>query len=228
MYIISAAQLRRIGGVDNARSRNITDKLVRCLPDHLSIYGINQAHRLVPFLAQIAHESAHFKTTTEYATGVNYAWRKDLGNNVAGDGKRFKGRGLIQLTGRANYKRFGKVLDVDLITNPNLAAKFPIALLTALEYWKRKKLNSYCDKGDFLNLTRRINGGYNGLDDRFKKYGRAALIFLKNWKSIKGFQKDHGLVADGVVGPNTHAALHKALVALSDTNKPISIIERMK
>ena len=181
---ISAAQLRRIGGVNNARSRNITELLSIALPKCIGMFGLDTPHRLVPFLAQIAHESAHFKTTTEYASGVNYAWRKDLGNNVAGDGKRFKGRGLIQLTGRANYKRFGKVLGVDLITNPKLAAKFPIALLTALEYWKRKKLNSYCDKGDFLNLTRRINGGYNGLDDRFKKYGRAALIFLKNWKKF--------------------------------------------
>lgn len=120
------------------------------------------------FLAQLAHESDGFRTTEEYASGRAYEGRDDLGNYEAGDGVRYKGRGLIQLTGRANYKMYGPLVGADLETYPELAAKFPFALLTGIEYWKKRGLNHYADRGDFPGITKRINGGLNGIDSRYK------------------------------------------------------------
>lgn len=129
-------------------------------------YDITDKRRLTYFLAQLAHESDGFRTTREYASGKAYEGRKDLGNTRPGDGVRYRGRGLIQLTGRYNYKLFGEKIGVDLENNPDLAEQFPIALEVALVYWDHHDLNRYCDKGDFKGLTKRINGGLNGYADR--------------------------------------------------------------
>ena len=145
--------------------------------------------RLADFLAQGAHESAGFKTTTEYATGRAYEGRRDLGNTNPGDGARFKGRGIFQITGRANYLRYGVKINADLVGNPPLAAQFPHALNTAAEYWKDHNLNRYADSADFQGETRRINGGLNGLASR-QQYRARALHALSDLKSALTVRSD--------------------------------------
>ena len=136
------------------------------MPDLATKFGINTPLRQAHFLAQCAHESAGMRTTTEYASGKEYEGRKDLGNTQPGDGVRFKGRGLIQLTGRANYAAYGKKLGIDLVSHPETAAAFPAAILTAGQYWADHGLNAFADKDDVLTITKRINGGTNGLAER--------------------------------------------------------------
>lgn len=190
-------------------------------------YGLTTKSRIVHFLAQIAHESAHFQTVEEYASGAAYEGRKDLGNTKKGDGKRYKGRGYIQLTGRANYATYGRILGLDLINNPELAEVPLNALRIALEYWKAKKLNQYADKDDIRTITRRINGGENGLQDRknylakFKKVINVtpvpamdkeeveAILPSVGVKTVEEFQEKKGLVVDGVVGEATKDALEE-------------------
>lgn len=147
---------------------SIVSGLASAMPKVIQIANLTTPQRLAQFLAQIAHESDGFRTTTEYASGKEYNNRKDLGNGPT-DGPTFKGRGLIQLTGRYNYEKYGDELGVDFIKNPALAAQFPYAALMAAQYWKNNKLNVFADRGDINNITRRINGGFNGLADR-KKY----------------------------------------------------------
>lgn len=129
---------------------------------------ITSGNRLNMFLAQLAHESDGFITTREYASGAAYEGRDDLGNTQEGDGKRFRGRGLIQLTGRANYASFNQDLpeDIDIIKYPQLVEEFPLALEAATWFWTTRKLNEVADTGDFRRVTKRINGGYNGMIDR--------------------------------------------------------------
>jgi putative chitinase len=122
--------------------------------------------RLAHFLAQAAHECDGFKTLVEYASGKAYEGREDLGNTEPGDGVRYRGRGIFQLTGRANYKQFGRALKLDLVGIPMLAQEPDICVQVALLYWKAKKLNFYADQDDIKAITRRINGGYNGLESR--------------------------------------------------------------
>lgn len=132
--------------------------------------------RLAHFMAQLMHESGNFRYMEEIASGAAYEGRRDLGNTVRGDGKRFKGRGPIQLTGRANYRTFGRRIGIDLERHPEIAAIPSIGLHTALEYWEDRKLNTFADRDDVLTVTRRINGGTNGLADRKSKLAR-----LKGW-----------------------------------------------
>lgn len=147
--------------------------------------------RVSHFLAQLLHESAAFRYTEELASGAAYEGRRDLGNTVAGDGRRFKGRGLIQLTGRANYaafeahlRRTGQTgpgrIPYDLLRDPGQVARLPLAVETATWYWTTRNLNAIADRGEdrdeVVAITRRVNGGTNGLDDRlqyFMKVGAA-------------------------------------------------------
>jgi len=135
--------------------------------------NINTPQRQAAFLAQLAHESGEFRWMEELASGAAYEGRKDLGNTQPGDGVRFKGRGPIQLTGRANYEAAGKALGIDLVNNPKRAADPDVGFRTAAWFWTQKGLNNFADKGDFLTITKRINGGTNGLADRQKYYNRA-------------------------------------------------------
>ncbi len=129
-------------------------------------YEVNTRLRIAHFFAQAAHESAHFRTLEEYASGQAYEGRKDLGNTTYGDGTRYKGRGIFQITGKANYKKYGDKLGIDFVSNPYLISQPENSVRTALEYWKDHGLNVLADQDMIKAITRKINGGYNGLDDR--------------------------------------------------------------
>lgn len=134
---------------------------------------INTPQRQAAFLAQLAHESVELRYFEEIASGQAYEGRRDLGNTQPGDGRRYKGRGPIQLTGRANYRDAGRALGLDLEGNPPLAAEPRVGFRTAGWYWTTRDLNRLADKGDFVGITRRINGGTNGLADRQRYYATA-------------------------------------------------------
>lgn len=129
--------------------------------------------RVAMFLAQIGHESGQLRWVQELASGTAYEGRKDLGNLFPGDGVKFKGRGLIQITGRKNYSWCGNDLGLPLLTNPELLETPKNAALSAAWYWNRTGLNKWADVGDLNTVTRLINGGYNGLADRTLLYKRA-------------------------------------------------------
>ena len=147
---------------------SIVKGVVKFLNQYSFEYGLNTPLRMAHFLAQAAHESAHFRTLEEFASGSAYEGRRDLGNLTKGDGVKYKGRGIFQLTGRFNYNKFGGIL---LTNNPKLAATPRISVLTALEYWGINNLNTLADKDDILSITKRINGGTNGYADRLKYLG---------------------------------------------------------
>lgn len=133
--------------------------------------------RAAYFLSQMAHESAGFETLEEYGRDSyfsRYDGRSDLGNINPGDGLRYKGRGVIQLTGRANYRRYGLLTGLPLEEHPEIVASPLIGFRIAAEYWTGSNLNALTDAGDFLALTRRINGGLNGLSSRKRFYRRAS------------------------------------------------------
>lgn len=171
MYNITPDLLREVAGA-KVSNKVVTD-LAKYLPKALEKYEINTDLRLAHFLAQIAHESDHFRTTEEYASGRVYEGRRDLGNVRRGDGARYKGRGVIQLTGRANYRTYGEILGIDLEGHPELAATAEVSVLTALEYWKQRSLNHWADADNVKQITRKINGGYNGLQSRIDMLARA-------------------------------------------------------
>ena len=170
MIQIDAQTMREIAphfsGANGERQNAIITAVGEVLAATLDSYAINTRLRIAHFLGQTCHESAGFRTTEEFASGENYEGRADLGNTMPGDGVRYKGRGLLQLTGRANYKAFGDLLGVKLEGNPELAAEPILSLKIACEFWKKKSLNQLCDSDDVVELTRRINGGKNGLDER--------------------------------------------------------------
>jgi len=135
--------------------------------------GINSCLRRSAFLAQVGHESGQLRWFEEFASGEAYEGRRDLGNTQPGDGKRYKGRGPIQITGRANYRAAGQALGVDFENNPTLASRPEWGFKTATWFWNSRGLSSYADKGtqaDFDVITKRINGGYNGKADRDTLY----------------------------------------------------------
>lgn len=142
-------------------------ELAVCANVYFPAYGLmEKPRRLAHFMAQVVHESGSFRYMEEIASGQAYEGRADLGNVQPGDGKRYKGRGPIQITGRANYRTFGRAIGIDIENHPEIAAIPSIGLHLALEYWKAKGLNALADADDVLTITKRINGGTNGLADR--------------------------------------------------------------
>jgi putative chitinase len=139
-------------------------------------YEINTLLRIAHFMGQVTHECAGFRTTEEFASGAAYEGRKDLGNTQPGDGKRYKGRGLIQLTGRANYRDVGASLKLDLEANPGLASQPVNSLKIACEYWKSRNINAAADQDNLVKATKLVNGGTNGLDDRGNFLRKAKLV----------------------------------------------------
>jgi len=137
----------------------------------LNAYNISTPLRAAHFLAQLGHESGSLRYTEEIASGAAYDTGKlavALGNTpeADGDGQRYKGRGFIQLTGQANYKRYGKAAGIDFIANPQLLAQPPYCADSAGWFFAVKGLNELADNDDLRGITKKINGGYNGLADR--------------------------------------------------------------
>ena len=157
----------------------------------LSHYKISSRLRIAHFMAQVTHECAGFRTTEEFASGAAYENREDLGNVHRGDGRRYKGRGLIQLTGRANYRNIGQKLDLPLEDDPQLAAEPLTSLKIACEYWRMRKINTVADRDDLIKATRLVNGGLNGLEDR-RNYLRKANNALANLEGIRIALKEGG------------------------------------
>ena len=146
---------------------------------HFRTYGIlDTGLRLAHFMGQCSHESGGFRYMEEIASGAAYEGRADLGNTQAGDGRRFKGRGPIQLTGRANYSRVGRKIGIDLERNPQIVGHPSIGLLVGCVYWSDRSLNAKADADDLMGLTRAINGGANGLEDRKVRTAKAKGLIL--------------------------------------------------
>lgn len=165
--------------IEPKAKKAIIDDLAKYLTPALEAAQINTANRVAHFLAQAAHESDGFKTLQEYwgptVAQKKYEGRKDLGNTVAGDGSLFRGRGIFQITGRANYKTIGKAIGEDLITDPTIAATGRISVQTAVNYWVSRNLNDAADHDDIKLVTKKINGGYNGLADRIERLAKVRL-----------------------------------------------------
>lgn len=143
------------------------------LADAFQRYKITTPRRASMAVAQWAHESDGFATSREYASGADYEGRRDLGNTQPGDGTRFRGRGRIMVTGRTNYEAVAKAFGIDCVGRPELLEKSPYSELVSGWWWDAHDCNGFCDRDDFVGLTRRINGGVNGLDDRQSYYARA-------------------------------------------------------
>lgn len=151
------------------------DKYLPFLVSAMDEAEITTPLRKAAFLAQLSHESGELKYFEEIASGAAYEGRKNLGNTQPGDGKRYKGRSPIQLTGRANYRQCGNALAIDLENHPEKALELENTFRIACWFWTSRKLNLFADKGSghFDEITFKVNGGYNGKVDRDKYYKRA-------------------------------------------------------
>ena len=232
MQQITTSQVRSLCPTGKAA---IIEGLCLAWPDLAARCRITTPLRVAHFMAQIAHESDRFRTATEYASGAAYEGRKDLGNTTAGDGRRFRGRGLIQCTGRANYRAFSDWARLnydgpapDFEAQPESLSEFPWALLSAVWFWTTRALNTYADADDVLTITRRINGGTNGLADRkalltsakriftaaAQATGRQVLRIGASGDDVAALQsrlneRGAGVVVDGNFGPATERVVRR-------------------
>lgn len=159
-------------------SAALIDKYFAPLDDTMTRRAIDTPLRRSHFLAQLAHESGSLRFSEELASGEAYEGRADLGNNQTGDGRRFKGRGLIQLTGRANYTRYHAATGINCVNHPELLSQDPMtAADVAGWFWSVHSLNEQADRDDVTSVTKIINGGYNGLEDRIDALHRALCVF---------------------------------------------------
>jgi putative chitinase len=158
-----------------------TTRFLNPLNSAMVEFNITSHQRMAGFLAQLAHESGQLRYVRELwgptPAQRGYEGRKDLGNIHAGDGMRYLGRGLIQVTGRANYDTCGKALNVDLLSNPELLETPELACRSAAWFWATHGLNELADAGEWEKISRRINGGTNGLAERLA-FTRKALEIL--------------------------------------------------
>lgn len=227
-------------------------------------YYINTPNRIAAFLAQCGHESANFTVFSEnlnysskaldsifhkYFKDVglnsvlyhrqpeliaNVIYANRMGNTETGDGWKYRGRGVIQLTGKNNYQMFSDATGIDVVNNPELITENKkIALETALWFWENNNLNILADNCYFKKMTKKINGGYHGLENRLDlfyhllsaltpalkrgsrgEYVKEIQIILNLYadgifgnnteKAVKSWQHSHKLVEDGIVGPKTY------------------------
>lgn len=229
---LSLALLERAYGraFTNAQKTN-AQSVIDALTIYGERFGLLQPHRLVQYLAQVMHESGGFAYDRELwgptKAQKGYEGRKDLGNVQKGDGSKFRGRGPIQITGRANYREFSKwAKGIDpaapnFETAPDKINADPWEGLSPIWYWSTRNLNRYADRGDIENVTRKINGGLNGYADRLRYYDRLALAFLGyGMNDMPKFQKAAGLKdVSGTSGPLTRGALHTGLMKLTSPHE---------
>lgn len=170
---MNAEQLAAATGSSVARARF----WLKPITDAMAEFGIDTPARQAAFLAQIGHESGGLMYTRELwgptPAQVRYEGRADLGNTKPGDGSKYRGRGFLQITGRANYAAAGKALHLDLIDHPEILEDPEMVAVSAAWWWKSHGLNELADAGDFQRVTRVINGGTNGLADRLARWDRA-------------------------------------------------------
>ncbi len=192
-FTVTPEHLAAIAGRTTALMPALADWMNTLCPS----YEIDTAREYGHFLAQACHETDHFKTLREYASGSAYEGRADLGNTQAGDGIRFRGRGIFQTTGRANYLQLGiKKGRRDLFINtPELLEQPEYAVWSACEFWKTRGLNDVANHADtdvlkkkyrgniidvspveYISLT--INGGYHGMEERKKYYALAQQVLV--------------------------------------------------
>lgn len=178
--MITAQQLKAI--CPTATMSNI-NRALKPLNDTLVRFNINTPLRIAHFIAQVAHESGALQYLKEIASGAAYDTGRlaaRLGNTpeADGDGQKYKGRGYIQLTGTSNYRLFDEFTGRkhDLMNHPERVEQPDLAMLAAGWYWSRNDLNRLADRDDLLSITKRINGGTNGLEDRRN--------YLKNAKKV--------------------------------------------
>jgi putative chitinase len=174
--MISREQFARLfPGLTPSKQEPYKEALVAAMEE----YGITSSQRIAAFLAQIGHETAGLHYLQELGGEEyfkRYDGRKDLGNAIPGDGARFHGRGMIQLTGRANYREFGGLLGLDLEGNPDQAAEPEVGARIAALFWDSRGCNELADADRFEAITRKINGGVNGLQDRLRRWEIARAV----------------------------------------------------
>lgn len=175
-------QLMLATGCTADRAARYANALTQCM----QFFGIDTPLRRSHFLAQIAHETGRLQWVRELASGQAYEGRKDLGNVQAGDGVRFKGRGLLQTTGRANYRELKTKLEgygylgiPDFELEPQRLEEPMWAAASAGLYWATRGISRLADADDVIGVTKRINGGTNGLDDRKLALTRAKGVLCK-------------------------------------------------
>lgn len=194
----------KFSGEKAESQKRIVQDVEPILSSTLADYEIDSFLRVAHFLAQVTHECAGWRTTEEFASGDAYEGRKDLGNTQKGDGRRYKGRGLIQLTGRANYRRIGAKLILPIEDEPELAADPKVSLKIACEYWTGRNINVDADRDDLIAVTRKINGGTNGLEDR-RDYLKRAKAVLASLAAGAAVAKPFSVLHRGMVGPEVEA-----------------------
>jgi putative chitinase len=226
--IPSVADLLLIAGISGATAQRNAGQMIAALQADRGRNGLDQPHRIAHFISQLSHESGGWRWDEEVwgptTAQSRYEGRADLGNTQPGDGKRFSGRTGIQVTGRYNYRQFTAWVRQFFPNAPNFEQDPDAILLDPWEglapiwYWSTRNLNRYADTNEIETITRRINGGLNGYDDRLRLYTRAALVLLGySPNAVTTFQQRSGLFVDGKSGPRTRAALHAALKARADT-----------
>jgi putative chitinase len=179
--MMAATTLARCTGAQINRAR---DALLP-IEDAMAHYDINTPARIGMFLANVGHESGGLKWLTELwgptPAQQRYEGRADLGNHQHGDGARFKGRGYLQTTGRANYAKLTQRLRArwpeshtpDFELTPDVLSQPEWAAISAADFWSMKGLNALADRGAFVDVVKRINGGTNGLEERMRLYAAA-------------------------------------------------------
>lgn len=204
--------------------------------------GLDRPHRLAHYLAQILHENGRFKYDREVwgptPAQERYDTRTDLGNTPEkdGDGEKYKGRTGTQITGKSNYEQFRDwcratgLNPPDFVADPDLVNTDPWEGLGPIWYWTTRKLNALADKNDIEQITKRINGGRNGLEDRITMYERVAMVLNGfDLKDVEGAQRTlqaEGYLPqgddqiDGDIGPKTRAALHMRLAKEMPASAP--------
>lgn len=170
--IVTESQLKQIGWT------NLGTKMMKDLNDCLNIYDITKLQRIRHFISQCSHESACGLYTKEIASGKHYEGRKDLGNVNHGDGPKYKGAGYLQLTGRNNYQAFSNAINDNRVMEgvDYVAENYPWS--SAGFWWDNNNMNTLCDNGTTVQeITKKVNGGYNGLKERQRYYDKCVEVF---------------------------------------------------
>lgn len=173
---ITESQIRRI--MPNAKDGRLKE-FVSSFNEYGDMFGIDTPLRAAHYIAQVAHETGELRYLEEIASGQQYEGRRDLGNTQPGDGRRFKGRGYLQTTGRANYQAYADsgFCVGDLMSHPEWLAKQPGCQKASMFFWLKNDLNRWADQDDVRTVSKRVNGGWNGLAQRMYYWRVAKKVF---------------------------------------------------